>query len=80
MRALIAMQDSLGAIDRRSDRSSKPGLIERAGEILAICSRATAAAHTYQELKAMSDQELAKRGLKRADLPRAAFDTLTEKS
>jgi hypothetical protein len=77
----MAMQEPVGAIDRRSgERADKPGLIERAGEILAICSRATAAAHTYEELKAMSDQELAKRGLKRADLPRAAFDALTAKS
>jgi hypothetical protein len=80
MTAIIAMQESIGAVDRRSERASKAGLVERAREILTICSRANDAAHTYEKLKAMSDHELAKRGLKRADLARAAFDRLTERS
>ena len=49
-------------------------------EVVAICSRACAAAHYYEEHKAMSDAALAERGLERADLPRAAFDKLTEVS
>jgi hypothetical protein len=46
-------------------------------EIWTICSRAQAAAHHYEVLKPLSDQELAARGLTRADLPRAAFRKLT---
>ena len=79
MRAIIAMQESVGAFDRPSERASKPGIVERAREVFSICSRASDAAHAYEELKAMSDHELAKRGLKRADLARAAFDRLTER-
>jgi hypothetical protein len=79
MRALIAMQDSVGGID--SDRrSSKPGLIERAGEVLRICRQGADAAHDYQRLKSMSDAELARRGLKRSELPRVVFDKLTQES
>ena len=46
-------------------------------EIWAICSRAQAAAHLYGAHKPLSGQALAKRGLTRADLPRAAFRALT---
>lgn len=69
--------------------SAKPGRLARSGsggawshlmgrvaDILAVCARARAAAQHYEELKALSDQALEQRGLKRADLPRAAFDKL----
>jgi hypothetical protein len=80
MRAFIAMQDSVGGIDRRNEDASKLGLIERAGEILSICRQAADAAYDYERLKSMSDAELARRGLKRSELPRAVFDKLTQKS
>jgi hypothetical protein len=80
MRAFIAMQDSVGGIDRRNEDASKPGLIERAGEILSICRQAADAAHDYERLKSMSDAELARRGLSRSELPRVVFDKLTQES
>jgi hypothetical protein len=46
-------------------------------EILSICSRAQAAAHHYEQLKPLSDEDLAAKGIERADLPRAAFRKLT---
>jgi hypothetical protein len=49
-------------------------------EVLRICSRAGAAAQHYEELAAKSDAALAEKGLTRADLPRAAFDRLTEEA
>ena len=48
MRAFIAMQDSVGDINRRNEYASKPGLIERAGEILSICRQAADAAYDYE--------------------------------
>ena len=62
----------------RASGQGAPGLIGRIKEILAIFSRAMDAAHTYEELKPMSDAALAERGLTRADLPRAAFRKLTQ--
>jgi hypothetical protein len=47
-------------------------------EAMHVCARACAAARHYEELKPMSDAALAARGLKRTDLPRAAFDKLNE--
>jgi hypothetical protein len=54
-------------------RHGAPRLIERIKEIFGICSRA---AHHYEELKPLSDEALAGRGLARADLPRAALRKL----
>ena len=79
MRAVIAMEQSVRPLDRAS-KPGRPSLVDRIAETLAICSRAREAAHAYEELKPLSDQALAARGLKRADLPRAAFDKLTEGS
>ncbi len=61
-------------------RHGRPSLVDRVMEVLAVCSRACAAAHYYEEHKALSDAALADRGLARADLPRATFDKLAEKS
>jgi hypothetical protein len=59
-----------------------PGRLRRmlrtVGEMLTICSRAQAAAQHYEDLKPMSNADLAERGLDRADVPRAAFRKLTE--
>ena len=47
-------------------------------EVFQILLRALAAAHTYETLRACSDEELARRSLKRTDLPRCAFHVLTD--
>jgi len=57
-------------------RHGAPRLIEHIKEIFGICSRAADAAHHYEELKPLSDEALAGRGLARADLPRAALRKL----
>ena len=49
-------------------------------EILSILSRAQIAAHHYEQLKPLSDSDLAAKGLTRSDVPRAAFRKLTEAS
>lgn len=51
-------------------------VLEYAAEVLRVCSRAGAAAQHYEDLARLSDAELAARGLKRADLPKAALDRL----
>ena len=83
MRAGFAIKRSASTVENVAKDPAKvggPSLIDRVMEVLAICSRACAAAHCYEEHKAMSDAALADRGLERADLPRAAFDKLTEAS
>ena len=83
MRAGFAIKRSASTVENVAKdpaKAGRPSLIDRVMEVLAICSRACAAAHYYEEHKAMSDAALAERGLKRADLPRAAFDKLTEAS
>jgi hypothetical protein len=83
MRAGFALKPSASTVESIAKDPAKvggPSLIDRVMEVVAICSRACAAAHYYEEHKAMSDAALAERGLERADLPRAAFDKLTEAS
>jgi hypothetical protein len=77
MRAGFAIKPSAGTAAPIA-REGGPSLIDRVREVLAICSHACAAAHFYEEHKAMSDAALADKGLARADLPRATFDKLTE--
>ena len=81
MRAGFAIKQSAGTagrIHRATAADRGAGLIDRVREVWAICSQACAAAHFYEEHKAMSDAALAERGLERADLPRATFDRLAE--
>jgi hypothetical protein len=52
-------------------------LIGTIREVFRIMARAQAAAHFYTELRHRCDTDLAKRGLRRSDLPRAAYDALT---
>jgi hypothetical protein len=81
MTADLSIDKSAGAANLRSapvSRRGGPSLFHRILEVLHICSRATAAAHQYEQLKPLSNEALAARGLKRDDLPRAAFDKLTE--
>ena len=81
MRAGSAIKPSAATaapIARAAASEGGPSLIDRVREVLAICSHACAAAHFYEEHKAMSDAALAEKGLARADLPRATFDKLSE--
>src|SRR5262245_19826267 len=81
MRAGFAIKPSAGTaepIARAAAREDGPSFIDRAREVLAICSHACAAAHFYEQHKAMSDAALAEKGLARADLPRATFDKLSD--
>jgi hypothetical protein len=48
-------------------------------EILIVNAKARGAAILYEELSRLSDAELARRGLRRADLPRYIFETLHRK-
>ena len=59
-------------------RPHAPGLLASLSEVLSILSQALAAAHHYDELRRKCDAALAQRGLKRADLPRAAYRELTK--
>jgi hypothetical protein len=74
MASSLASSKSALAWRRSSARSFN--LLQHIVEAVDACARANAAAQYYEELKSMSDEALAKRGLTRADLPRAAFDRL----
>jgi hypothetical protein len=45
-------------------------------EVIAICTRANAAARCYEDLKPLCDHALGKKGIARTDLPRIAFEKL----
>jgi hypothetical protein len=62
--------DHLGAAAGR-------GVLSWASDVFLAAARACAAAHYYEDLCRLSDDELALRGLRRADVPRAAFHFLT---
>jgi hypothetical protein len=49
-------------------------------EVLAIGARAQQAARYYEELKPLTAQALAHRGVKRSDLPKAVFHKLVGRS
>ena len=51
-------------------------LLNYVHDVLIVCSRAQRAAQRHEALRSLSAAALAKRGLKRADLPRAAFNEL----
>ena len=59
--------------------SGARGLFRRIKEAMGICARANEAAQLYEALRPLSQEALAAKGLKREDIPRAAFDRLTEK-
>jgi hypothetical protein len=71
-RHVAAEKGERGALKR-----SMRGALHRLREVLAICARARVAAHQYEELKPLSEADLAEKGLTRSDLPRAAFRKLT---
>jgi hypothetical protein len=48
-------------------------------EAMEACAQAWAAARHYEDLRPKSGAALAQLGLKRSDLPRAAFDKLSER-
>jgi hypothetical protein len=48
-------------------------------DVLIVNAKARGAAILYEELSRLSDAELARRGLRRADLPRYIFKTMHRK-
>jgi|RhiMethySRZTD1v2_1073278.scaffolds.fasta_scaffold264168_4 hypothetical protein len=54
-------------------------LLDRLSEIWSILSQAYSAAHLYEELSRKCDSALAEQGLKRSDVPRAAYHELTKR-
>jgi hypothetical protein len=53
-------------------------LLERIVELSRIVSRAASAAHYYETMNSQSNAHLKQKGLRRSDLPRAAYMFLTE--
>ena len=68
------------ASEERSIAAAALNVFNRMLEVLRICRRAGDAAHYYEELKPQSDQALEEKGLKRSDLPRAAFEKLSDEA
>jgi hypothetical protein len=64
-------------IERSGEKRSGSSVLQRLKEVLSICGRARTAAHYYEELRPLSEADLAEKGLSRADVPRAAFRKLT---
>ena len=54
--------------------------IDALTNISRIVSRAMLAAHTYEMLRTRFEEDLARKGLARMDLPRAAYIVLTKES
>lgn len=63
--------------ERSAEKRSSMSVLQRLKEVLSICARARTAAHHYEELRPLSEADLAEKGLTRADVPRAAFRKLT---
>lgn len=61
---------------RDTDARAGHGPFALAVEVLSVLARAHIAAGHYEDLRRRSDADLASRGLRRADLPRAAFAIL----
>jgi hypothetical protein len=57
-------------------RDKAAGLLGRLLETWSILSQAHSAAHPYEELSRKCDSALAKQGLERSDVPRAAYNEL----
>ncbi|HXF55366.1 MAG TPA: hypothetical protein VNK52_14730 [Hyphomicrobiaceae bacterium] len=57
-------------------RSSLRQMLAEMRETLRALDRAGAAAHRYEELSQLSDEELARFGMKRSDLARKVFDEM----
>jgi len=69
----LASANSEPSPSRRAARSATSLL----RYVLSIFSRARVAASYYEDLKPLSQADLAQKGLTRSDLPRAAFRKLT---
>lgn len=65
-----------------ANTSSQPSrnALQTLADILAIYRKACTAAEHYHELKSLSDQALAEKGLARQDLPRVAFNKLVRET
>jgi len=70
----VAESPTAGAIERVRDKARDLGA--RIVEVLDTCANAWAAAGLYEELSRLSDPELERRGIRRADLQRHVFDGL----
>lgn len=70
----VAMMRAETGTSTQSGPASLKDMLAQARDVLEIFDRAGAAAHRYMELAAQTDEDLAKQGLKRSDLPRKAFD------
>ena len=58
-------------------RGATTSVLRAIRDVFLIMARARAAEQLYAELGRQCDTALAEKGLKRADLPRAAYDALT---
>jgi hypothetical protein len=70
-------------LSRQADVAADRGFLVRCvtlfaslSEVWEICSHAQRAARYYEELKPLTSQALAQRGLKRSDLSKAVFEKL----
>jgi len=57
---------------------SMPPIVGWIWDILQACSQAADAAHYYEQLRPLSDEALADRGLTREDIPRAVLRKLSD--
>lgn len=66
------------AVDEADAKATRlgTGLGAQIIEVLAVCGNAWAAANLYEELSRLSDAELKRRGIPRADLHRCVFEAL----
>jgi hypothetical protein len=75
------MLKATDTFDVSATHASPPGSVRLFGlaqEVLRIQSRALSVAQAYETLRAASDPLLARQGLRRSDLPRAAYRMLTD--
>ena len=57
-------------------KSTTAKLLDLIAETMSVCGQARDAAERYEELQPMSNQTLAGMGLKRSELPRAAWNMM----
>ena len=76
----MATRGAIQMLDAYLERPTRHAarLLDLLSEIWSILSQAHAAAHLYEELSRKCDSALAEQGLKRSDVPRAAYHELTK--
>lgn len=75
---MLKVSETLGVSAAHTSPPGSVRLFGLAQEVLRIQSRALSVAEAYQALRAASEPLLARRGLRRSDLPRAAYRMLTD--